>query len=207
MKASDYIAETLAARKVPAVFELIGGMITHLVDSIHVIGKTPIISMRHEQAAAFAAEASGRILGDTPGVAMATSGPGATNLLTGIGSCFFDSSPAVFITGQVNRHEQKGDRAIRQLGFQETDIAAMAAPITKRVFRVNDADDLPQILDDAFRIATTGRRGPVLIDIPMDVQRDQVTAPGSVPPPPSPPTPAATSDIPDLRQGRSQEPF
>jgi len=177
MKASDYIAETLAVRKVPAVFELIGGMITHLVDSIHVTGKTPIISMRHEQGAAFAAEASGRIMGDIPGVAMATSGPGATNLLTGIGSCYFDSSPAVFITGQVNRHEQKGDRAVRQLGFQETDIAAMAAPITKQVFRVNDAEDLPQILDDAFRIATTGRRGPVLIDIPMDVQRDQVTAP------------------------------
>jgi acetolactate synthase-1/2/3 large subunit len=177
MKASDYIAETLAVRKVPAVFELIGGMITHLVDSIHVVGKTPIISMRHEQGAAFAAEASGRIMGDTPGVAMATSGPGATNLLTGMGSCFFDSSPAVFITGQVNRHEMKGDRAVRQLGFQETDIAAMAAPITKQVFRVNDAEDLPQILDDAFRIATTGRRGPVLIDIPMDVQRDQVTAP------------------------------
>lgn len=177
MKASDYIAETLAVRKVPAVFELIGGMITHMVDSIHVCGKTPLISMRHEQGAAFAAEAAGRILGDTPGVAMATSGPGATNLLTGIGSCFFDSSPAVFITGQVNRHEQKGDRAIRQLGFQETDIASMAAPITKQVFSVNNAEELPQVLDDAFRVATSGRRGPVLIDIPMDVQRDQVTEP------------------------------
>jgi acetolactate synthase-1/2/3 large subunit len=188
MKASDYIAETLAVRKIPAVFELIGGMITHLVDSIHTTGKTPIISMRHEQGAAFAADASGRILGDTPGVAMATSGPGATNLLTGIGSCYFDSSPAVFITGQVNRHEQKGDRAVRQLGFQETDIGAMAAPITKAVFRVSEAEDLPQILDDAFRIATTGRRGPVLVDIPMDVQRDQVTAP--IRPLPGTPAPA-----------------
>ena len=177
MKASDYIAATLAARKVPAVFELIGGMITHLVDSIHTHGKTRIISMRHEQGAAFAAEASGRIKGDTPGVAMATSGPGATNLLTGIGSCYFDSTPAIFITGQVNRHEQKGSRAIRQLGFQETDIAAMAAPITKKVFSVTDAEQLPQILDDAFAVATSGRRGPVLIDIPMDVQRDQVTTP------------------------------
>ncbi|MBW8748149.1 MAG: thiamine pyrophosphate-binding protein [Acidobacteria bacterium] len=177
MKASDYIAATLAVRKVPAVFELIGGMITHLVDSIHVHGKTRIISMRHEQGAAFAAEATGRITGDIPGVAMATSGPGATNLLTGIGSCYFDSSPAIFITGQVNRHEQKGSRAIRQLGFQETDIASMAASITKKVFSVTDAEHLPQILDDAFHIATSGRRGPVLIDIPMDVQRDQVTAP------------------------------
>jgi acetolactate synthase-1/2/3 large subunit len=116
-------------------------------------------------------------MGDTPAVAMATSGPGATNLLTGVGSCYFDSTPAIFITGQVNRHEQKGSRAIRQLGFQETDIAAMAAPITKKVFSVTDAEHLPQILEDAFSIATTGRRGPVLIDIPMDVQRDQVTAP------------------------------
>jgi acetolactate synthase-1/2/3 large subunit len=182
MKASDYIAATLAARKVPAVFELIGGMITHLIDSIHVHGKTRIISMRHEQGAAFAAEACGRIRGATPGVAMATSGPGATNLLTGIGSCYFDSSPAVFITGQVNRHEQKGSRAVRQLGFQETDIAAMAAPITKKVFSVKNAEDLPRILDEAFLLATSGRRGPVLIDIPMDVQRDQVTAPvGAIP--------------------------
>lgn len=177
MKASDYIAQTLAARRVPAVFELIGGMITHLIDSIHVHGQTPIVSMRHEQGAAFAAEAAGRIVGDIPGVAMATSGPGATNLLTGIGSCYFDSSPAVFITGQVNRHEMKGQRAVRQLGFQETDIAAMAEPITKAVFRVDSAEQLPQILDDAFRIATTGRRGPVLIDIPMDVQRDPISAP------------------------------
>jgi acetolactate synthase-1/2/3 large subunit len=191
MKASDYIAQTLAARRVPAVFELIGGMITHLIDSIHVHGQTHIVSMRHEQGAAFAAEAAGRIVGDTPGVAMATSGPGATNLLTGIGSCYFDSSPAVFITGQVNRHEMKGSRAIRQLGFQETDIAAMAEPITKAVFRVANAEELPQIFDDAFRIATTGRRGPVLIDIPMDVQRDPVSAPlRSVPPPPR----AATFD-------------
>lgn len=177
MKASDYIAARLAERRVPAIFELIGGMITHLVDSVHLLGKTRIISMRHEQGAAFAAEAAGRIMGDTPAVAMATSGPGATNLLTGVGSCYFDSTPAIFITGQVNRHEQKGSRAIRQLGFQETDIAAMAAPITKKVFSVTDAEHLPQILEDAFSIATTGRRGPVLIDIPMDVQRDQVTAP------------------------------
>lgn len=177
MKASDYIAATLAARKVPAVFELVGGMITHMVDSIHVLGKTPIVSMRHEQAAAFAAEAAGRLCGKIPGVAMATSGPGATNLLTGIASCYFDSSPAIFITGQVNRHEQKGSRTVRQLGFQETDIASMAAPITKRVFSVPNGESIPQILDEAFLLSTTGRRGPVLVDIPMDVQRDPVTAP------------------------------
>ena len=112
MKASDYIAKTLARKHVPAVFELSGGMITHILDSLHREGRTRVISMHHEQGAAFAAEAAGRITG-IPGVAMATSGPGATNLLTGIGSCYFDSSPSVFITGQVNRHEQKGTRAVR----------------------------------------------------------------------------------------------
>ena len=106
MKVTDYIAETLDSKGVTAVFEMSGGMITHLLDSIHVLGKTRIVSTHHEQAAAFAAEGFGRITG-LPGVAMATSGPGATNLVTGIGICYFDSTPAVFITGQVNRHEQK----------------------------------------------------------------------------------------------------
>src|SRR6201988_3990864 len=120
MKASDYIAEFLSNRGVRCVFEVSGGMIVHLLDSIYRQGKIEIVSVHHEQAAAFAADAVGRVTG-VPGGAMATSGPGATNLLTGIGSCYFDSSPAVFLTGQVNRYEQKGDRNIRQLGFQETD--------------------------------------------------------------------------------------
>jgi acetolactate synthase-1/2/3 large subunit len=102
---------------------------------------------------------------------MATSGPGATNLLTGIGSCYFDSSPAVFITGQVNRHEQKGERGVRQLGFQETDIVSMAKPITKAAWLVNDPAELPELLERAFDLAVSGRPGPVLLDVPMDVQR------------------------------------
>src|SRR5476651_1555881 len=113
MKASDYVAYFLEKKGVKHIFELSGGMITHLLDSINQTTKINIISMHHEQAAAFAADAYGRITG-IPGVAMATSGPGATNLLTGIGSCYFDSSPTVFITGQVNRHEMKGSKKIRQ---------------------------------------------------------------------------------------------
>src|SRR4030095_7474701 len=124
MKVSDYIVTYLERAGVECVFEMSGGMIAHLLDSLERSGKIRVVSMHHEQAAAFAADAVGRMTG-TPGVAMATSGPGATNLLTGIGSCYFDSSPAVFLTGQVNRSEQKGDRRIRQLGFQETDIVAM----------------------------------------------------------------------------------
>jgi len=174
MKATDYIARQLADRGVSAVFEMSGGMITHLLDSIHQYGKTRIVSSHHEQASAFAAEGYGRMTG-VPGVALATSGPGATNLLTGIGSCFFDSTPTVFITGQVNRHEQKGDRAIRQLGFQETDIVSMAKPITKLSRMITDASQIPDAFEEAFEIASEGRPGPVLLDIPMDVQRCDVT--------------------------------
>src|SRR5205085_3753084 len=97
--------------------------------------------------------------------------------LTGIGSCYFDSSPAVFITGQVNRHEQKGDRPVRQLGFQETDIVTMAQPITKAAWRVKTPEELPALLENAFELAVKGRPGPVLIDIPMDVQRAEIDPP------------------------------
>ena len=170
MKISDFIAKFLSINGVSHVFELSGGMITHILDSFHQLGETQIISMHHEQSAAFAADAFGRMTG-VPGVALATSGPGATNLLTGIGSCYFDSSPGVFITGQVNTHEQKGDKKIRQLGFQETDIVSMAIPITKAAFAIKNAESVPHIFYEAFKIALSGRPGPVLIDIPMNIQR------------------------------------
>jgi acetolactate synthase-1/2/3 large subunit len=173
MKVSDFIAEFLVKKGVKSVFELSGGMITHILDSLNQKTDINIVTMHHEQSAAFAAEGYARIEG-LPGVALATSGPGATNLLTGIGSCYFDSTPAVFITGQVNRHELKGDRGIRQLGFQETDIISMAKPITKACFQISDPDTIPIIFEQAFKIAMEGRPGPVLIDIPMDVQRFQI---------------------------------
>lgn len=173
MKASDFIAEFLMKKGIKSVFELSGGMITHILDSLNQKTDINIITMHHEQGAAFAAEGYARVTG-LPGVALATSGPGATNLLTGIGSCFFDSTPAIFITGQVNRHELKGDREIRQLGFQETDIVTMAKPITKACFHINDPNDLPSVFEKAFQIALEGRPGPVLIDIPMDIQRIQI---------------------------------
>ncbi len=170
MKASDYIANFLEKKGIKYVFELSGGMITHILDSLNQTTKIQIISMHHEQSAAFAAEGFARMTG-TPGVALATSGPGATNLLTGIGSCYFDSVPCIFITGQVNRHELKLERNIRQLGFQETDIISMAKPITKACFQITDPNELPIIFENAFEIANSGRPGPVLIDIPMDIQR------------------------------------
>ena len=173
MKASDYIAKFIELKGIGYVFELSGGMITHLLDSLNQVTSIKIVTMHHEQSASFAADAYGRVTG-LPGVALATSGPGATNLLTGIASCYFDSSPAIFITGQVNLHEQKGNRSIRQLGFQETDIVSMAEPITKKCFRVENVNDIPQILNEAFRISTEGRPGPILIDIPMNIQRENI---------------------------------
>ena len=181
MKVSDYIVRYLESQGVKCVFELSGGMIAHLLDSLHRRGTIKVVSMRHEQAAAFAADGVGRMTG-IPGVALATSGPGATNLLTGIGSCYFDSSPAVFITGQVNRNEQKGERAIRQLGFQETDIVSIASPVTKAAWLVREPEEIPEMLQRAFALATDKRPGPVLVDIPMDVQRADIQVPENIQP-------------------------
>jgi|LQYC01.1.fsa_nt_gi Thiamine pyrophosphate-requiring enzymes [acetolactate synthase, pyruvate dehydrogenase (cytochrome), glyoxylate carboligase, phosphonopyruvate decarboxylase] len=169
MLVADFIADFFHQHGVKHIYEVIGGMITRLVDAVHRQGKIQLISVHHEQAAAFAADATGRLMG-IPGIAMATSGPGAINLLTGIGSCYFDSVPAIFITGQVNRNEQRGSRLIRQSGFQETDIVPMAKPITKAAWQINDPEQVPKILQEAFLLATSGRPGPVLLDIPMDVQ-------------------------------------
>ncbi len=196
MKASDFVAGYLRSQGVSHVFEVVGGMITHLIDSIAARGDIQLVSMHHEQAAAFAAEGVARMTG-VPGVAMATSGPGATNLLTGIGSCYFDSYPAVFITGQVNRHELKGDRGVRQLGFQETDIVSMARPITKAAWLVGSPEALPSLLAEAFRVSLAGRPGPVLLDIPMDVQRAEVIGefPAQMDAPPAAPDAALVAEL------------
>ncbi len=207
-KGSDVIARFLVEQGVESVFELIGGMIVHLLDSIHQDGRIRIVSMHHEQGAAFAAEGFARITG-VPGVAMATSGPGATNLLTGVASCYFDSTPAVFITGQVNRNEMKGDRPIRQMGFQETEIISLAAPITKAAWQVETPEQLPGLLRRSFELAISGRPGPVLLDIPMDIQRMDVPedALGRVEPSAGLPVdPAAIDDLIDALQ-RAERPL
>ena len=151
-------------------------MITHLLDSFASSGQFNIISMHHEQSAAFAAEGVARqTKGKTIAIAMGTSGPGATNLITGIGSCWFDSVPCLFITGQVNTHELKGDRAIRQQGFQELDIVEVTRSLTKYAARVDHVNDLLPTLHQALSLALSGRQGPVLLDIPNDIQRADIS--------------------------------
>jgi len=173
VKLSDYVIDFIARQGVEHIFEFIGGAITHLIDST--VDRTDIrcISVHHEQSGAFAAEAYARINGNL-GVAMATSGPGALNMVTGIGSCWFDSVPCLFITGQVNTYEYKFDRPVRQIGFQETDIVSVVRPLTKYAVLVTDPTSIRYHLERAVFLARNGRPGPVLLDIPMDVQRAKI---------------------------------
>ncbi len=168
---ADYIANFFSDKSVPAVFQLSGGMIAFITDAIDRNGSPRIINNRHEQGAGFAAEGVSRVLG-VPGVAMGTSGPGATNLITPIASCFFDSVPTIFLTGQVRRDELKKSVGQRQNGFQELDICEVVKPITKRVWRIHNAEQVSEILEAAWVECQSGRPGPVLIDIPIDVQQE-----------------------------------
>ncbi len=173
MKLSDYIVQFLKENGVTTIFGYQGGAITHFVDSIYKAEGIKFLSTYHEQAAAFAAEGYARISGNI-GVATATSGPGATNLITGIGSCFFDSIPCLYITGQVNTYEYKSSNEIRQVGFQETDIVSIVKPITKYAAMITEANKIKYKLEKAIYLAKSGRPGPVLIDIPMNIQRTDV---------------------------------
>jgi acetolactate synthase-1/2/3 large subunit len=173
MKLSDYVIDYLKKQGVDHIFEFIGGAIAHLLDSVAKRDDIDCISVRHEQAGAFAAEAYARLNGKL-GVAMATSGPGALNLVTGIGSCYFDSVPCLFITGQVNTYEYKFDKPVRQIGFQETDIVSVVQSLTKYSELVLDSSKIRYHLEKAVYIAQSGRPGPVLLDIPMNLQRENI---------------------------------
>lgn len=177
MTVSEFIAEYLYSQGVDCIFEMIGGMTVRLLDAIYRHGGIKIISMHHEQAAAFAACGWAQVKG-VPGVALATSGPGATNLVTGIGTAYFDSIPAVFITGQVNQNELSTGTKCRQIGFQETDIVSITKPITKMSVQLQKAQEITTLLPDAFKTALGGRPGPVLIDVPMNLQKEEIDCSG-----------------------------
>jgi len=158
--------ESLVREGVEVVFGISGGTVIHLY---HALPEYPIhhVLMRHEQAAAHAADGYARATG-TVGVCMATSGPGATNLVTGIATAYMDSSPMVAITGQV------ATPFIGKDAFQEVDITGITLPITKHNYLVTDINELAMTIKEAFYIARTGRPGPVLIDIAKDVQAAEV---------------------------------
>lgn len=170
MKASEYIVSFLAQKGVRDIFGYPGGMVTYLMDALANQATVRAHICYHEQAAAMEACGYAQVTG-LPGVAFATSGPGATNFVTGIANAYFDSIPALFITGQVNTYESAGDLKVRQKGFQETDIVAIVDSITKYSAYVDSAQNLRYQLERAWHEAISGRPGPVLLDIPMDVQR------------------------------------
>lgn len=173
MKVSDYLVEFLIDKGITDVFGYPGGMVTHLMDSFNKYKHTICAHVNyHEQASSFAA--CGYAISQKPGVAYATSGPGATNLITGICNAYFDSIPTVFLTGQVNTYESKGDYGVRQRGFQETDIVSMVKDVTKYAVCINNAKDIRYHLEAAFFYCSNGRPGPVLLDIPMNIQREQI---------------------------------
>ena len=173
IKISDYIIEFLLSKNINKTFGYIGGAIAHIYHSIDKYKEMEIINCIHEQGAGFAAEGYARITGKS-GVAFATSGPGATNLITPIGSCYFDSVPTMFITGQVNTYEYKYDKPVRQIGFQETDIVSIIRPIVKYAVMVDKVEDIRYELEKAYYLSQEGRKGPVLVDIPMNIQRTEV---------------------------------
>ena len=160
---AQVLCESLISEGVEVIFGISGGTVIPLYDAFSEYPEIRRVLVRHEQAAAHAAAGYARVKGKA-GVCVGTSGPGATNLLTGIADAYMDSTPMVVITGQVARS------FIGKDAFQECDITGITIPITKHNYLVRDADDVARTIKEAFYVAQTGRPGPVLVDIPKDVQ-------------------------------------
>lgn len=167
LSGGEALIRALHDEGVDIIFGYPGGAVLHIYDAIFNQGKIEHILVRHEQAATHAADGYARGTGK-PGVVLVTSGPGATNAITGIATAFMDSIPMVVISGQVE------SRLIGSDGFQETDMVGVSRPVVKHSFMVQNAADIPLIVKKAFHIATTGRPGPVVIDIPKDVTDPEV---------------------------------
>jgi acetolactate synthase-1/2/3 large subunit len=163
---AQIICECLLKEEVEVIFGIIGGSVLPIYDTLPQYPQLRHIMVRHEQGAAHAADGYGRVT-HKAGVCIATSGPGATNLVTGIACAYMDSVPMVAITGQVAKP------FIGKDAFQETDITGITIPIVKHNYLVTDVNELVKTIKEAFHIAQTGRPGPVLIDIPRDVQQEK----------------------------------
>ena len=173
MKLSDYIVRFLVDQGLKHAFVITGGASVHMIDSLARNPEIDYVCAQHEQASAMMADAYSRISGNL-GVAISTSGPGATNMITGACCAYYDSVPVLYLTGQVATFRLKGERGIRQLGFQETDTVDMFKPITKYAVMVRDSKMIRYELEKAVHIAKSGRPGPVVVDIPDDLQREDI---------------------------------
>jgi acetolactate synthase-1/2/3 large subunit len=173
MKLSDYVVGTVAEQGVRHVLMLPGGGAMHLNDSLGRCKSIEYVCNLHEQASAIAAEAYARVTNNL-GVAMVTTGPGSTNTITGVAGAWLDSTPCLFLSGQVKRADLKRDSGLRMLGVQEVDIVSLVAPITKYAVTITDPTTVRYHLEKALYLARHGRRGPVWLDFPLDVQAAQI---------------------------------
>jgi acetolactate synthase-1/2/3 large subunit len=174
LSGGEMIARALKDEGVEFIFGYPGGAVLHIYDALHQVSDIPHILVRHEQAATHAADGYTRATGKT-GVVLVTSGPGATNAITGIATAYMDSIPMVVLSGQVQSH------LIGEDAFQETDMIGISRPIVKHSFLVQKTEDIPSIIKKAFYIASTGRPGPVVIDIPKDLTQPSVKYPYEYP--------------------------
>ena len=172
MSGAKALIQSLENQNVDTIFGILGGAILPVYDALCDTKKIRHILARHEQGAAHAAEGYARASGRT-GVCMATSGPGATNLVTGIANAFMDSSPVVALTGQVPSTGVNTSYMIGRDAFQEADIIGITTPITKANYQPRTVAEIPTVINTAFYIASTGRPGPVLVDLPKNIQSDQ----------------------------------
>src|SRR5712671_6426391 len=164
MSGSEILVTALEREGVDTIFAYPGGASMELHQALTRSSTIRTILPRHEQGGAFAAEGYARATGRA-GVCMATSGPGATKLVTGIADAFMDSVPLVVVTGQVPQ------AMIGKGGFQETDFFGMTLPVVKHSYLVTDINDIPRVIKEAFFIAQTGRPGPVVVDVPKNIQQ------------------------------------
>jgi len=180
MSGAKALIEALKREKVETIFGIIGGALLPIHDVLYDSGIRHILA-RHEQGAAHAADGYARASGRA-GVCMATSGPGATNLVTGIANAYLDSSPVIAFTGQVNTYSANSSYMIGRDAFQEADIMGITTPITKYNCQVKSASEIPKAVRMTFHIATTGRPGPALVDIPKNIQTeiDEMDFPSNV---------------------------
>jgi acetolactate synthase-1/2/3 large subunit len=173
VKLSDYVMDFVARQNVKNVFVLVGGGAMHLNDSLGRCAGLHYVCNLHEQAVSIAAEAYARVTNQL-GAAMVTTGPGGTNAVTGVAGAWLDSTPVIFISGQVKRNDLKRDSGVRILGVQEIDIVSIVSSITKYAVTIEDPLTIRYHLEKAMYLALGGRRGPVWIDLPLDVQAARI---------------------------------
>ena len=177
MKLSDYVIQFLADLGIGHVFYVSGGGAMHLNDSLGRNGEIEGVCMLHEQGASIAAEAYARI-SENYGACLVTSGPGGTNAVTGVAGAYYDSTPVIYISGQVKREDLVGAQGIRQFGIQETDILSIVKSVTKYAVQIQEPEEIRYEMEKAAYLAREGKPGPVWIDIPLDIQASQVEPEG-----------------------------